>query len=202
MVISENVLLNVANVVVGSYTNGPGKRIVIWVQGCTINCKGCFNEELQPHAARHLVDPELFAIKIVDLCKDNKCEGVTLSGGEPFQQSKALTKFIGVIKDNSLTVTCFSGYKSTTLLNSKDPDVIALLRKIDILIAGKFNATNKYSNRTWYENPDKNIIFLTSTYDSSDARFDESVEYIIKDDYLCITGFPDLVDNWKKSICN
>jgi len=201
MGISENILLNVADVVVGSYTNGPGKRIVIWVQGCTINCKGCFNEELQPHVARHLVDPELFAIKIVDLCKDNKCEGVTLSGGEPFQQSKALTKFLSIIKDNGLTITCFSGYNSIALLNSNDTHVKSSLENVDVLIAGEFKITNKYSNRTWYENPDKYIVFLTSAYNSSDTFSDENVEYIIKNDYLYTTGFSNMENHLKELIC-
>ena len=201
MRISENILLNVADVVVGSYTNGPGKRIIIWVQGCTINCKGCFNEKLQPHVARHLVNPELFAIKIVELCKDNKCEGVTLSGGEPFQQSKALIKFLSIIKNNGLTTACFSGYKSITLLNSNDIHVKSLLKNIDILIAGEFKVTNKYSNRTWYKNSDKDIVFLTSTYDSSDTFSDENVEYIMKNDYLYTTGFLNMENNFKESIC-
>lgn len=195
MGISENVLLNVADVVVGSYTNGPGKRIVIWVQGCTIECKGCFNEELQPHMARHLVDPELFATKIVDLCKDKQCEGVTLSGGEPFQQSKALTKFLYIIRDNNLTIVCFSGYKSTTLLNSNDTHVKSSLENIDILIAGEFKVTNECSNRMWWMNPDKDVIFLTSVYSSADSFIDENTEYIIKDDYVHITGFPSCVDS-------
>lgn len=194
MGISENILLNVADVVVGSYTNGPGKRIVIWIQGCTIKCKGCFNEELQPHMARHLVDPELFAIKIVDLCKDNRCDGVTLSGGEPFQQSEALTKFLRVIRDSNLTIVCFSGYKSTTLLKSNDTHVKSSLENIDVLIAGEFTVTNKCFNRMWWMNPDKDVLFLTSAYNSADSFTDENTEYIIKDDYVHITGFPSCVD--------
>ncbi len=185
----DDVLLNIADVVVGSYTNGPGKRIVIWVQGCTIKCKGCFNKELQPHISKHLVDPELFAIKIVDLCKKHKCEGITVSGGEPFQQSEALTKFMGVVKDNDLTITCFSGYKSATLLKSKDLHVISLLKNIDILISGQFNIINKYPNRTWFENPDKEVVFLTSAYNLSDSFFDVNIEYIIKGELTHITGF-------------
>jgi anaerobic ribonucleoside-triphosphate reductase activating protein len=28
-----------------SYANGPGRRAVLWVQGCTLGCPGCFNPE-------------------------------------------------------------------------------------------------------------------------------------------------------------
>lgn len=191
MGMSENILLNIADVVVGSYTNGPGKRIVIWVQGCTINCKECFNEELQPHVARHLVDPELFAIKIVKLCEKHNCEGVTLSGGEPFQQSVAIGKFQSVIKDNNLSITCFSGYEYNTLQKSKDLGVMSMLKNIDILISGQFNMNNGNINRTWFENPDKEIIFLTSKYNNFESTNNENFEYIINGDYVGITGFPD-----------
>lgn len=194
---SDEIFLNVASVIVGSYTNGPGKRLVIWVQGCTIKCKGCCNEELQPHIAKHLVDPELFAIKIVELCKKHQCEGVTISGGEPFQQSIALNKFLSAVKDNNLTITCFSGYESIALLNSKELIVRSLIKKLDLLIAGQFNIANACHNRTWYENPDKNVVFLTSAYSPSDSLNNENLEYLIKDDYVDITGFPNSVDNWK-----
>ena len=28
-----------------SQVNGPGRRAVVWVQGCTLGCPGCFNPE-------------------------------------------------------------------------------------------------------------------------------------------------------------
>ncbi len=189
----DDVLLNVADIAVGSYTNGPGKRLVVWVQGCTINCKGCFNKKLQPHIAKHLVGPVKFANEIVQLCKKYDCEGVTLSGGEPFQQSRALIKFAEIIKKNNLTVVCFSGYNSTTLLNSKDDSVKSFLNNIDLLIAGPFNSENKDYKTTWFDDPNKDVIYLSSAYNPKDFYFEEHCEFIVGSDFIQITGYPDEV---------
>ncbi|MDK2831232.1 4Fe-4S single cluster domain-containing protein [Methanolobus sp. WCC1] len=191
----ESPLLNVADVVVGSYVNGPGKRIVIWVQGCTIGCKGCFNTTLQPHVAKTLVDPEKFALKIVKLCKDNNCEGITLTGGEPFQQSYSLGILTKVVKENKISVVCFSGYTSKKLLNSNDKHVNSLLDNIDILIAGPFQMNVHYPNRTWFDDPDKELVFFTDTYDRNGSFLTDNVEYIVDGEKIQLSGFVDEIDN-------
>nr|WP_321497700.1 4Fe-4S single cluster domain-containing protein [uncultured Methanolobus sp.] len=189
-----DILLNVSDVLCGSYTNGPGKRVVIWVQGCTIGCKGCFNKEKQPHIAKYLVDPVKFANDIASICYKTNCEGVTLTGGEPFQQVKALYMFTSVIKEKGLNVACFSGYSAAKLLNTTDKNIHDLLSNMDVLIAGPFNINNEYPNRTWYDDPDKEVVFLTEAYDASVLFHDENVEYIIENEHLHITGFVDLED--------
>ncbi len=196
----ESPLINVADVVIGSYANGPGKRIVIWVQGCTILCNGCFNPTLQPHIARTLVKPETFAADIVKLCIDNECEGITLTGGEPFQQSQALGFFVKVIKENNLSVVCFSGYTADELLNSTNLNVKTLIKNVDILIAGPFQKDMNYPNRTWFDDPDKELIFLTDVYNKNDAFLNDNVEYIIKGEDVHFSGFVDEVDSKIKSV--
>ncbi|WP_292471434.1 4Fe-4S single cluster domain-containing protein [Methanolobus sp.] len=191
----ESPLLNVADVVIGSYVNGPGKRIVIWVQGCTIRCKGCFNPTLQPHVIKNLVNPGTFAAEIVKLCQDTNCEGITLTGGEPFQQSNALGLFLKVIKGNNLSVVCFSGYTSDKLLNSTNLNVKSLLKNMDILIAGPFQKDINYPNRTWFDDPDKIVVFLTDVYNNDDTFSHNNVEYIIEGEDVHFSGFVDEIDS-------
>jgi len=197
---SEDILLNVSDVLCGSYANGPGKRVVIWVQGCTLNCKGCFNKEKQLHVAKHLVDPVKFAADIISLCKRTNCEGVTLTGGEPFQQTKALYELTNIIKNSGLTITCFSGYPAPKLLNSADENIRNLLKNLDILIAGPFNINNDCPTRKWHDDSDKEVIFLTKKYNSSQLYADENVEFIIEGESIHFTGFVDKHDveiGWK-----
>ena len=184
----SNLLLNVASVIIGSYTNGPGKRVVIWIQGCTIGCPGCFNTPMQPHEPRHLIDPLLFAEIISSECIEHGCEGVTLTGGEPFQQAAALGIFSSKIKENNLTIVCFSGYSKENLILSIDPSVQNLIDLVDMLIAGPYNNQNTY-HRTWSDDPDKEYVFLSDSYSKADLKYDAHCELIFLETGLTYTGF-------------
>ena len=70
-----------------SRINGPGNRLVIWVQGCKFHCKGCFNPETHPYTKEHLMDINELAELINN---DTTIEGITLSGGEPLDYPKQL----------------------------------------------------------------------------------------------------------------
>lgn len=190
---TSDTLLNVAGVIIGSYTNGPGKRTVIWVQGCTLGCKGCFNASLQPHEPRHLVEPLGFADLMATKSIENECEGITLTGGEPFQQAVALDIFSRRIKEHDLTVVCFSGYRKETLLSSTSSDVQALIQSVDILIAGPYNHHNTYP-RTWSDDPDKEIVLLSMVYSEEDLKRDVQGELILLPDESQFTGFIGLED--------
>src|SRR5512146_1753784 len=92
-----------------SRANGPGLRAVIWVQGCTLNCPGCFNP--QTHSTREgtLVDVNEVFQQILAL--GTSIEGVTLSGGEPLQQVQPVLALLKrVRKETSLSTLVFSGY--------------------------------------------------------------------------------------------
>ena len=93
-----------------SRANGPGVRAVIWVQGCTLACPGCFNAPTHPKAGGEgfvSVD-ELFA-RIVAL--GHTIEGITISGGEPLQQLEPVAALIRRVKaETKLSVVLFTGF--------------------------------------------------------------------------------------------
>src|SRR5271156_4104670 len=67
-----------------SAVNGPGERAVLWLQGCDLRCRGCWTPP--SHAFDRTRD------KPVDqlgewILSCSGVEGVTFSGGEPFQQA-------------------------------------------------------------------------------------------------------------------
>ena len=37
--------MKIHRIIEGTYTNGPGFRLGVWVQGCIRNCPGCFNKD-------------------------------------------------------------------------------------------------------------------------------------------------------------
>ena len=83
---------------------GPGKRLLVFTQGCSIHCKGCVNSHLWEFGA----GIDISADEIADLCSE--LEGVTLHGGEPLDQAEALTSVVGKIKALGKTVILFTGY--------------------------------------------------------------------------------------------
>lgn len=189
----STVLLNIADVYPVSYSNGPGRRSVIWVQGCTLKCPGCFNQAFQPHISQYLVDPQNFALKITDLCQEHNCEGITLTGGEPFQQSQAVVQFVEIIRENDFNIVCFSGYTYPKLVESTHEDIRTLLGMIDLLIAGPFDISNQ-CYRTWFHDPDKELVYITDRISSERINNLQDLEFIVEGSDISVTGFPEQKD--------
>ena len=144
----EKVLLNVAATMSHSHTNGPGIRAVIWVQGCTIGCPGCYNSFTHPHQQQTLIDAKTIADWVAGL-KD--IEGVTFSGGEPFEQSQAVYLAILAIKEVNpkLTFFSYSGYDLEDLKSSTEPNVSKLLSELDMLSAGPYIHSQRSQDILW-----------------------------------------------------
>jgi anaerobic ribonucleoside-triphosphate reductase activating protein len=66
--------LNLMGYVDESAVNGPGRRAVVWVQGCDLHCQGCFNPASWSSALNQLVAVEDLAKQILS---NPRNEGVT-----------------------------------------------------------------------------------------------------------------------------
>ncbi|WP_424357114.1 4Fe-4S cluster-binding domain-containing protein [Methanocella sp. MCL-LM] len=185
-----NIKLNLAGAIVGSYTNGPGRRVAIWVQGCTIGCDSCYNKELQPHEPKYLVDPLHFADRLIQSARTYDCEGITISGGEPFQQSVALSLLVRNVRLSGLSIVCFTGYPDHKIIKSTDVAVKELTSNIDVLICGSYNNCRDHQY-SWYDPTDKSIIFLTDRYSCTNFKDPVSFEYILNNNHIYRTGFID-----------
>ena len=127
--------LRVHGILERSLTNGPGERFVCWFQGCTIKCPDCFNPET--HDRHGGTDSSTEALFDAVLAVDG-ISGVTISGGEPFDQVDALYDLLKRIRDNtSLNILVYSGYTPVELESS--PVAVACLKQIDWLISGRFD---------------------------------------------------------------
>lgn len=91
-----------------SCVNGPGTRFAVWFQGCSRACRGCANPELQPFEGGTVRSVGSLLAEILAV---PNLDGVTFSGGEPFDQPEALFALIRAIRMKSrLSVFVFSGY--------------------------------------------------------------------------------------------
>jgi anaerobic ribonucleoside-triphosphate reductase activating protein len=119
------------------YNLGPGKRVGIWVQGCDLGCNGCVNQALwNAHGGRNIEVLELFNWL---MSLEGEFDGVTVSGGEPFQQYEALIAFLHLVKKRTTyDVYCFTGYYLNEL-NELFQDKL-FCRYIDFLVDGRYLA--------------------------------------------------------------
>ncbi|MGG4662272.1 4Fe-4S single cluster domain-containing protein [Providencia vermicola] len=90
-------------------TLGPGKRIGIWFQGCSLRCKGCLSPDTW-----HVKDSYLTVAKLINQIVEwyPVADGITISGGEPFEQPDALFELIREIKQQFQgDILVYSGYE-------------------------------------------------------------------------------------------
>jgi hypothetical protein len=79
-----------------SRANGPGIRAVVWTQGCTLGCPGCFNPGSHPlEGPGGAVATDELATRILALRPE--IEGLTVSGGEPLQQWDATVDLLASV---------------------------------------------------------------------------------------------------------
>jgi len=116
-----------------SITDGPGLRRVIWFQGCERNCPGCHNPKTQDPTGGFLSDTDVI---INELINRKMLSGVTISGGEPFNQKEALLAIVKELKRVGISIWIYTGYNYEELMNDKTAQ--SILSNIDVLVDGPF----------------------------------------------------------------
>jgi anaerobic ribonucleoside-triphosphate reductase activating protein len=187
-------LLNVAAISHRSTVNGPGVRAVVWVQGCTIGCPGCFNPQTHGHEERRLWDPVQLA---EELCSIADLDGVTLSGGEPFEQAAACAQFAEMIARTARSLMVFSGYPYKLLAGSPHPEVQRLLSSIDLLVAGPYVRGRAIPPENWRASDNQELLVLTPKGQQALNRHQidgPCVELTVDGKGISYSGFPDSED--------
>jgi anaerobic ribonucleoside-triphosphate reductase activating protein len=167
-----------------SAANGPGTRAVVWVQGCTLGCVGCFNQETHARGGDEVGVDELFT-RIRDL--GDGIEGVTISGGEPLQQRQAVLGLLGRIRaETSLSAIVFTGYRWAEV--TRMPDFARLSACVDLLLAGRYEQAQRVG-RGLRGSANKTVHTFTDRYMVDDLDAVPEAEVIIRaDGRLVVTG--------------
>lgn len=128
--------MNYAQIRKYDIANGPGVRTTIFLTGCTLNCKNCFNKEYQNFHYGHVFDEKAFE-EVTSCLNDDNIRGLSVLGGEPFDNLAGLKDFIGKLREKTdKDIWIYSGYTYEELLE-KD-GAIDVLDKIDVLVDGRF----------------------------------------------------------------
>ena len=171
-------LLRISHFVPYSRANGPGVRAVLWVQGCSLGCPGCFNPHTHPASGgQWLAVDDLFAT-IAAL--GNTIAGVTVSGGEPMQQPAPLAALLRRVRQETpLSTLLFSGYTWGELQRLAAAGEV--LASLDVLVAGRYDAAQHLA-RGLRGSANKSVHFLTCRYGPPDLAAVPPGEVIIRPD--------------------
>ena len=70
---------------------GPGKRIGLWLSGCSRKCAGCSNPELWEQKKEQLISVERLSSLLHRIALNRPVDGMTITGGEPMDQAAELS---------------------------------------------------------------------------------------------------------------
>lgn len=184
-----------------SRANGPGRRAVLWFQGCTLNCAECWNPASHPFEGV-VTDGNDIIQRIISLHRAGDIEGLTFSGGEPMHQASSVLELIERLRQAgapSLSFGMFTGFtlhevergRYFTFEDCRDKaGTWRLIRpRLDFAVMGRYNrlaptALPLRSSRN------QRLQLFTNRYQESDFA-EPLVEVSIEQDGgTTVTGFP------------
>lgn len=140
-----------------SIVDGPGFRYVVFTQGCKRCCEGCHN----PGTWDSDGGTEVKVDYIIDEMLSNPLtDGLTLSGGEPFEQAADCASLAAAAHGNGLNVWVFTGRTFEELLTEADsePAVEKLLTLTDVLIDGSFILADRTFELKWCGSRNQRVV--------------------------------------------
>jgi anaerobic ribonucleoside-triphosphate reductase activating protein len=144
---------------------GPGRRIGIWVQGCRIRCKGCVSQDTWDADPGRLTT----VARLLTWCRETVAarggtfDGVTISGGEPFDQPDALKALLAALEQwrsssrLDFDVLCYSGYPLGHLRRKH----AALLARLDAVIPEPF-VESQPLEKLWRGSANQSLVPLSA----------------------------------------
>ena len=137
-------------------SNGPGVRVSIFMQGCTFNCKNCFNPETHDFASgKEFTDDTIN--RVMELCSNDYIVGLSILGGEPLHPKniEGSTKLAKVFKKTypNKSIWVWSGFLFDEHLKDKE-----ILKYIDVLVDGTYNDDLSNPTLKWKGSSNQRVI--------------------------------------------
>lgn len=152
--------LRIAGIIKESIVDGPGIRLVVFAQGCKHHCPGCHNPETHSFTGGKLVS----IASIMEMVKSNPLlDGLSFSGGEPFEQAKMFAELAKMAKALKLSIVTYTGYTYEEIIARKNPGWEELLSQTDLLIDGKYDISWKNLLLRFRGSENQRIIDLNKT---------------------------------------
>lgn len=172
--------LKIAGIVPNSIVDGPGLRLTVFTQGCHHNCVGCHNPDTHDPEGGHEESIETIIEKFKH---DPLVAGLTLSGGDPFDQALECARLAIEIKhiDSKYTVWTYTGYTYEQLITANNYEWNLLLDVTDVLVDGPFILSQKSYDLKFRGSKNQRLINVPETrkqgriveYQSTDTILDK-----------------------------
>ncbi|SHH87174.1 anaerobic ribonucleoside-triphosphate reductase activating protein [Sporanaerobacter acetigenes] len=160
--------LRIAGIEKESIVDGPGIRLTVFSQGCKHHCLGCHNPQTHSFEGGQIIDIE----NILDMIKKNPLlDGITFSGGDPFEQAESFAVLGGKVKAMGLNVMSYTGYTYEEILEGMDkrPEWKELLYVTDILVDGPFDINKKSMMLKFKGSSNQRIIDVKESLTSNEV---------------------------------
>lgn len=144
---------------------GPGTRYALWTQGCSLRCRGCCNPHLFDPAGGESVEVGVLLQEVSATAA--RIEGVSILGGEPFEQPHGLAPFVQGVRELGLGVIIFTGFTLEQLRERPEQAVAAVLAATDLLVDGRYDSQQPETQRPWVGSLNQRFHYLTTRYSSA-----------------------------------
>ena len=174
-------------------TLGPGIRVGVWFQGCSIKCKGCISKHTWEFDKKYKKTIAQVIDKINYYSEIYNTKSITISGGEPFDQSASLYILLKKLKELKFNdILLYSGYKFNYLQKNYGD----ILKYIDVLIDGTFIESKKTNKIYKGSNNQKMYILnksLSPIYQEYKKQLkNNKLQLVTKDNEIYLIGIPDI----------
>lgn len=155
--------MRISGVIEESIVDGPGIRVVFFLQGCKHRCPGCHNP-----GTHSMNGGQIWSLDEVEKVIDSNphTDGITLSGGDPFFQIEATKDIVQLIrKKYDLSILVYTGFliEDLMLRAEGDDDLSFILNNIDVLIDGPFVLEKKDLSLQYRGSSNQRIIDMKAT---------------------------------------
>lgn len=128
----------IAQILSPVHSLGPGERICLWTQGCRKHCSNCISPELQPFTGNEVSEEALSRV-ILYTAQKGSCTGLTISGGDPFEQSDSLLGLLRLLREGFEDILVYTGYTLEEIYEGCAGNAgKECLTYIDVLIDGRY----------------------------------------------------------------
>jgi len=179
--------MQIAHIHPQSEIYGPGTRFVIWTQGCSLGCAACWNKAFWPFDRGEAMPIAQLQAQIIAM--GDAVEGVTILGGEPFDQAAELSQLIDGFSNLGLSIMVYSGYTKAELEAAGHARILA---QVDILVDGRYEHSKRNTSLRWRGSENQQVWFLSARHADFELHDQQEIEIVLEASGLQRTyGYPE-----------